>query len=31
MPDSIPYGRKTQKEPPVKKSHVLWITAGFEL
>src|SRR5215475_225301 len=26
---TVPYGRKTQKEPAVKEVHVLWITAGL--
>src|SRR6202050_3041922 len=26
---TAPYGRKTQKPPPVKEIHVLWITAGL--
>ncbi len=26
---TIPYGRKTQRVPPVKEVHVLWITAGL--
>jgi hydrogenase small subunit len=26
---SIPYGRKTQKAPPVKEVEILWITAGL--
>jgi hydrogenase small subunit len=25
----MPYGRKTQKAPPVKEIHILWITAGL--
>ena len=27
--ETVPYGRKTQKDPPVKEVHVLWITAGL--
>src|SRR6202051_5340126 len=27
--ESVPYGRKTQKAPPVAEVHVLWITAGL--
>ena len=27
--EAIPYGRKTQKEPPVKDVHIVWITAGL--
>jgi hydrogenase small subunit len=26
---SVPYGRKTQKAPPVAEVHVIWITAGL--
>jgi hydrogenase small subunit len=26
---TVPYGRRTQKEPAVKEVHVLWITAGL--
>src|SRR3989442_2846480 len=31
MPEATaaPYGRKTQKPPPVKEVHILWITAGL--
>jgi hydrogenase small subunit len=29
MPDAVPYGRKTQKSPPVAEVHVLWLTAGL--
>jgi hypothetical protein len=27
--EAVPYGRKTQKEPPVKDVHIVWITAGL--
>ncbi len=27
--EAAPYGRKTQKEPPVKDVHIVWITAGL--
>ena len=27
--ETAPYGRKTQKEPPVKDVHIVWITAGL--
>src|SRR5579862_9234864 len=28
-PEAVPYGRKTQKAPPVTDVHILWITAGL--
>jgi hydrogenase small subunit len=27
--ETAPYGRKTQKPPPVAEVHILWITAGL--
>ena len=27
--DTVPYGRKTQQAPPLKKAHVIRITAGL--
>jgi hypothetical protein len=27
--EAVPYGRKTQKEPPIKDVHIVWITAGL--
>src|SRR5262249_49902758 len=29
MPDTVPYGRKTQKPPKVSEIHILWLTAGL--
>ena len=29
MPETVPYGRVTQKAPAVKEVHILWITAGL--
>jgi Ni,Fe-hydrogenase I small subunit len=31
MPDTatVPYGRKTQREPQLKEVHILWLTAGL--
>ena len=29
MPETIPYGRVTQRPPAVKEIHVVWITAGL--
>ena len=26
--DTVPYGRKTQRESPVSDLHIVWITAG---
>src|SRR5580693_7462507 len=28
-PETIPYGRSTQKKPAVAELHILWITAGL--
>ena len=27
--DVVPYGRKTQKKPPVSDVHIVWMTAGL--
>ena len=29
MPDSVPYGRKTQRPSPVSDIHILWMTSGL--
>ena len=29
MPDTVPYGRKTQRPSPVSDIHIIWMTAGL--
>src|SRR5436853_7004822 len=29
MADTVPYGRKTQREPAVKDVHIVWMTTGL--
>ena len=29
MPDTVPYGRKTQRTTPVPEIHIVWMTAGL--
>ena len=29
MPDTVPYGRKTQRPSPVPEIHIVWMTAGL--
>ena len=29
MSEEVPYGRKTQKAPPISDVHIVWITAGL--